>query len=73
MSDHAEEFEEKIEDLENLLLGEGGWELSLILVRLRKGMIVLRRYSGLQREALGRMQQEAFPGLISIFTPCWGK
>ncbi|WP_413663181.1 zinc transporter ZntB [Microbulbifer sp. CNSA002] len=59
MCDRAEDFEEKIDDLENLLLDKGGSELSSLLVRLRKRTIVLRRYLCLQREVLGRLQQES--------------
>jgi len=61
MSDRVEDFEEKVDDLEDQLLDRAVRGLGTILVQFRKRTIALRRYLCLQREVLSRMQKESAP------------
>ncbi|BBM02090.1 zinc transporter ZntB [Microbulbifer sp. GL-2] len=61
MSDRVEDFEEKVDDLEDQLLDRSAKGLGTTLVQFRKKTIALRRYLCLQREVLSRMQQESAP------------
>lgn len=61
MSDRVEDFEEKVDALEDQLLDRAAKGLGTSLVQFRKRTIALRRYLCLQREVLSRMQQESAP------------
>ncbi|GAA5444022.1 zinc transport protein ZntB [Microbulbifer sp. NBRC 101763] len=61
MGDRVDDFEEKVDALEDQLLEWSVKGLGANLVQFRKRTIALRRYLCLQREVLTRMQQESVP------------
>ncbi|MFA0811896.1 zinc transporter ZntB [Microbulbifer epialgicus] len=61
MGDRVDDFEEKVDELEDQLLDRAVKGMGTNLVQFRKRTIALRRYLCLQREVLTRMQQESAP------------